>query len=134
MIQKPDCKSIPGSTVSSESGRSNRHLHGVASAWSAWLRELAESRVYGENSPGILPAGLHLRWEAVVTCRWNVLTVRKALLAAAALASFAVSGSAAQGERGDWYPSAWGPEDERGAANRLTPEKVLEAVKLVEEG
>src|SRR3546814_20678882 len=84
MIRESDCKPIPDSTVSSESCRSNRHLHGVASAWSAWLRELAQSRVYGENLPAILPAGLHLRWEAVVTCRWKVLAVRKARLAAAA--------------------------------------------------
>ncbi len=30
--------------------------------------------------------------------------------------------------------SPWGPEDERGAANRMTPEKVLEAVKLIKKG
>lgn len=33
-----------------------------------------------------------------------------------------------------WWPSEWGPEDQRGAANRLTPQKVLEAVQLVREG
>ena len=33
-----------------------------------------------------------------------------------------------------WWPSQWGPEDERGAANRLTPAKVLEAVSLIREG
>ena len=31
-------------------------------------------------------------------------------------------------------PSEWGPQDERGAANRITPAKVLEAMQLVEEG
>lgn len=31
-------------------------------------------------------------------------------------------------------PSKWGPEDERGAANRITPDKVLTSMKLVREG
>jgi kynurenine formamidase len=34
----------------------------------------------------------------------------------------------------EWWPSEWGPDDERGAANRLTPAKVLEAVSLIKEG
>jgi len=33
-----------------------------------------------------------------------------------------------------WWPSQWGPDDQRGAANRLTPEKVLEAKELIREG
>lgn len=33
-----------------------------------------------------------------------------------------------------WWPSEWGPQDQRGAANRLTPEKVLEASKLIQSG
>jgi kynurenine formamidase len=33
-----------------------------------------------------------------------------------------------------WWPSEWGPEDQRGATNRITPDKVLEAVRLVREG
>jgi hypothetical protein len=33
-----------------------------------------------------------------------------------------------------WWPSPWGPADERGAANRITPAKVLEAVKLIKTG
>lgn len=31
-------------------------------------------------------------------------------------------------------PSEWGPEDQRGAANRITPQKVLEAAGLIEQG
>ena len=31
-------------------------------------------------------------------------------------------------------PSEWGPEDQRGAANRLTPAKVMEANKLIKTG
>jgi len=34
----------------------------------------------------------------------------------------------------EWWPSEWGPEDERGAANRIILAKVLEAVSLIEEG
>ena len=31
-------------------------------------------------------------------------------------------------------PSEWGPDDERGSANRITPQKVLEATQLIKEG
>jgi kynurenine formamidase len=34
----------------------------------------------------------------------------------------------------EWGPAAWGPADERGAANRITPTKVIEAVKLIKTG
>jgi hypothetical protein len=34
----------------------------------------------------------------------------------------------------DWWPSPWRPTDERGAANRMTPAKVIEAVKLIKTG
>lgn len=34
----------------------------------------------------------------------------------------------------DWYPSQWGPDDEIGAANRITPASVLEAAKLIKTG
>jgi kynurenine formamidase len=33
-----------------------------------------------------------------------------------------------------WWPSRWGPDDEAGASNWMTPEKVLEAVKLIKAG
>lgn len=33
-----------------------------------------------------------------------------------------------------WYPSKWGPDDELGAANLLTPELVTEAAKLIKTG
>jgi kynurenine formamidase len=34
----------------------------------------------------------------------------------------------------NWYPSRWGAEDQRGAANRITPAKVLEAKDLITRG
>ena len=33
-----------------------------------------------------------------------------------------------------WWPSEFGPDDQRGAANRITPQKVLEAKELIREG
>lgn len=33
-----------------------------------------------------------------------------------------------------WWPSEWGPDDQRGAMNRITPAKVLEAAALITEG
>lgn len=33
-----------------------------------------------------------------------------------------------------WWPSEWGADDQRGAANRQTPQKVLEAKTLIREG
>ncbi len=33
-----------------------------------------------------------------------------------------------------WWPSEWGADDQRGAANRMTQEKVLEATKLIQAG
>lgn len=34
----------------------------------------------------------------------------------------------------NWYPSRWGAQDQRGAANRVTPAKVLEAKNLIVRG
>jgi kynurenine formamidase len=33
-----------------------------------------------------------------------------------------------------WWPSRWGAEDQAGASNHITPEKILEALKLVKSG
>ncbi|MEE4161114.1 MAG: cyclase family protein, partial [Woeseiaceae bacterium] len=59
-------------------------------------------------------------------------------LAVAALGLFAYMAVAhaeapASSERA-WWPSEWGPDDERGAANRLTPAKLREATALIREG
>ena len=38
-------------------------------------------------------------------------------------------------EQGPWWPHLeWGPDDQAGASNRITPEKILEAVSLVTTG
>lgn len=46
------------------------------------------------------------------------------------VASAVVTGASAQ----DWTQSPWGPDDEVGAANHITPESVLAATKLVTTG
>lgn len=33
-----------------------------------------------------------------------------------------------------WWPSRWGADDQRGAANLMTPQKVVEATQLIEHG
>lgn len=38
------------------------------------------------------------------------------------------------GETAGWWPSRYGPDDEAGALNEITPAKVLEAVRLVRQG
>ena len=46
-----------------------------------------------------------------------------------------ISNALAQAENdGPWWPSEWGPDDERGAANRLGKDKVLEAIRIVQDG
>ena len=52
----------------------------------------------------------------------------------AAVAAATVIGTYALGQADNWYPSPWGPADQRGAANRITPQKVLEAKNLMTRG
>jgi kynurenine formamidase len=59
------------------------------------------------------------------------LTKRHLWFMAGTLA-LAVSAAVAQTDK--WYPSRWGAEDQRGAANRISPAKVLEATRLVTQG
>jgi kynurenine formamidase len=40
----------------------------------------------------------------------------------------------AYGQSDRWYPSRWGAADQRGAANRITPAKVLEAKNAIQKG
>jgi kynurenine formamidase len=50
-----------------------------------------------------------------------------------ALASAAVA-TVTLGQADNWYPSRWGASDQRGAANRITPAKALEAKNLITKG
>jgi kynurenine formamidase len=53
---------------------------------------------------------------------------------AAASVAMALATSVVLGQSDRWYPSRWGADDQRGAANRLTPAKVLEAKDLIKQG
>lgn len=53
---------------------------------------------------------------------------------AAALVVLLVASSVTIGQTDRWYPSRWGADDQRGAANRITPAKVLEAKDLIRAG
>jgi kynurenine formamidase len=57
-----------------------------------------------------------------------------ALTTSVALAALALGSSIIGGQDDRWYPSRWGADDQRGAANRITPAKVLEARGLITRG
>jgi kynurenine formamidase len=62
------------------------------------------------------------------------------LIAPTVLLTLTLIGTTFPGDRPEtpigprWWPSAWGPDDQRGAANRLTPAKVQEAARLIRTG
>src|SRR6476619_6372518 len=58
---------------------------------------------------------------------WMVLGL--SVLVVAVLAA-----TVARGQADRWYPSRWGAADQRGAANRITPAKVLEAKEMIKTG
>ncbi len=61
------------------------------------------------------------------------MKIKKKLFAMIALCvSFSIFGQTR--EAGPWWPSEWGPDDQAGASNRITPQKVLEAFSLVQRG
>ena len=60
-------------------------------------------------------------------------TFNRLILGTFLLAFAAVSGARTSSDD-RWWPSEWGPDDERGAANRLTADKVLQAASLIREG
>lgn len=66
--------------------------------------------------------------------KWVTLTAAAAALTAAGLAALAGGGAADTPIGRPWWPSEWGADDQRGSANRLTPEKVLEANRLIRTG
>ena len=62
------------------------------------------------------------------------MLIVRILSAAAILILFAYGASAQTVPSENAWASEWGPDDERGAANRITPQKVLEATRLIKEG
>jgi kynurenine formamidase len=59
--------------------------------------------------------------------------LRRVTICAALIAVLSIGGALAA-QTGSWYPSRWGAEDQRGAANRITPAKVLEMKNLITRG
>ena len=64
-----------------------------------------------------------------MTAKKTVLTLTRA-----ALLSIPIVGLAGVALASHCVPSEWGPDDEIGAANRVTPASVLEAIKLIKTG
>jgi kynurenine formamidase len=62
------------------------------------------------------------------------MRARVLTLGAIAMLALAAAATATRGQTGNWYPSRWGAADQRGAANRITPAKVLEARNLITRG
>jgi kynurenine formamidase len=58
----------------------------------------------------------------------------RSFVSLAAVAAAAIAANCALAQADNWYPSPWGPADQRGAANRITPQKVLEAKGLITRG
>jgi kynurenine formamidase len=56
-----------------------------------------------------------------------------AVVVAAAVAT-GVAATITWGQVDRWYPSRWGTDDQRGAANRITPAKVMQARELIRQG
>ena len=61
-------------------------------------------------------------------------TAMKRFLLGAAAALLLLGSASAHAQAGNWHPSKWGPGDEIGAANYLTPGVALNAARLVKTG
>src|SRR6186713_2389391 len=61
-------------------------------------------------------------------------TVKITAVAVAAFLAGTFATTVTQGQADKWYPSRWGAADQRGAANRLTPAKALEAKAMITKG
>ncbi|MDE0006201.1 MAG: hypothetical protein OXQ29_26220, partial [Rhodospirillaceae bacterium] len=57
-----------------------------------------------------------------------------AVIAALACIAAAPLGLAQTREQGPWWPSVHGPEDQAGASNYVTPEKILSALQIPRTG
>jgi kynurenine formamidase len=62
------------------------------------------------------------------------LRARKSLLALAGFFALGTLVGLGLGQEEKWWPSRYGPDDEQGALNEITPAKVKEAAALVREG
>src|SRR3954468_12627533 len=67
-----------------------------------------------------------------VRCMTRFIVVSRLLWAGMSQPAFAEEPQTPIGPK--WWPSEWGAGDERGAANRMTPERALAAAKLIRTG
>ena len=61
---------------------------------------------------------------------WFFIVVFAALM----ISALVLERTVVRGQADRWYPSRWGANDQRGAANRITPAKILEAKSLITRG
>ena len=61
---------------------------------------------------------------------WFFIVVFAALM----ISALVLERTVVRGQTDRWYPSRWGANDQRGAANRITPAKILEAKSLITRG
>jgi hypothetical protein len=61
-----------------------------------------------------------------------LLTVASGILLVFALSSSAVAEDLPWPDK--WWPSKWGADEEKGAFNTITPQKIVSSLKLVEKG
>lgn len=66
--------------------------------------------------------------------RRHTRRIKRVVLIGALMSLIALTATWTITQESKWYPSEWGAADQRGAANRITPAKVLEAVSLITEG
>src|SRR4029079_5902159 len=90
-----------------------------------------ESLIVGGYSSGWTFA--QMRGKNMTKARWTTLIV-SLILTAAEITPAAIAADAQTPIGPRWWPSEWGAADQRGAANRLSGEKVLEAKQLIRQG
>lgn len=61
-------------------------------------------------------------------------SIRRTATHAFTALAFIAGASAASAQQAHWHPSKWGPNDEIGAANYLTPARAIAAARLVKTG
>ncbi|HEY7601765.1 MAG TPA: cyclase family protein [Methylomirabilota bacterium] len=107
---------------------------------SGWLdqfykRRTAEPKTEPDTAPAVEGAGEVSRRDFLHSGLVTGVTAGMAaggMLAQTQVAQAQATGDTPIGPK--WWPSRWGPQDESGGSNWITPAKVLEAAKLIKTG